>query len=317
MVIGFANELPDSPVGSFSFNKHTLTRTFRVQTDNYNDGPLVVTAAIGIPRMWGLYTGPVVAGASEPHEFHLYARCKKIDAKRMDKNSLYWIVTCNFETPDPDEQKGDSKRENDGQQDNPLLRYPEVSTHMENFQVPLYFIYDSDGNMKPAMASNRQVYNPPPMKELSRFHLTITRNEDINSAHPATGIAYASSVNSDIFWGQGPGIWRCMNITATKQNHQLSNGSQFPYLKVQYQFVANPLGWVLQILDAGTFYIDSVSGKKLKFIGDDGHPLGTGPLNGNGDKLPPGDTPVFNLFSVYPKLPFSKLNLIQSFPQAS
>ena len=70
-IIGIAQERPDSPQGSFEVGKHVITRKFRVITDSLADGPIVVAQAIGLPRLFQIYTFG--------DEFHPYCRCRSID----------------------------------------------------------------------------------------------------------------------------------------------------------------------------------------------------------------------------------------------
>lgn len=304
-----AVEMPDSPSGRFELSQHHLTRKFLVETDDWGDGPLVATGTgSGVPLMFTIY--------SLPAERHLYARLREMSAERREPNSLWWVITCEYSTPPVPSPKEGGKRDNPGEQDNPLLFIPEINMRTETYSQTVFGIYDSDNNLVPCMASNGEVYDPAPQKDLTRIHLDITRNEDISSAVPAAAIQYTNYVNSDTFWGAGPGYAKCVGITAERQNKQLSNGNQFYYLKVKYSFVFKAEGWDTLLLDNGSYYYDSMlRTKKLKFISSDGHPLNHGPLNGTGGKLPTGGTPVFNRFKFYPNIAFGTLGLPQNFPQ--
>lgn len=306
--MGTAQEMPDSLSGSFELFKHKLTRTFLVQTNDKNDGALVVTAAVGIPRMHQIYT--------TANEYHLYARCREITAERLQPGALYWKVTAKYSTPEPYGKEG-SRRETEGQDNNPLLTIPAAESHFETFSEPLYWIYNTVTEViEPCKASNGQVYDPSPSRMSSHLVLSITRNESVLSAHPDTAMVYMNSVNSDVFWGAAAGKVRITNIVVTRENKQLASGIQFPYLKVVYHFIFKPTHDLL-ILDSGTFFRTSMlpGAKKIKFITDDGHPC-QGALQ-NGDKLPDGAIPVWNTFRVYPRLPFAALELPQNFVQCN
>lgn len=309
-VVGMAQEMPDSPQGSFDLNKHTVTRKFLVVTDNVNDGPLTVTSvSIGIPAIYSAY---VFHG-----EFHLYCLLRKIDAERIEKGSLQWVVTCYYETGEPLTPEGNyssgNRQENPGGNQNPLLEFPSISTRTERYDLPIYGVFDKiTGEFKPCQASNGEVYtNPVPHRDASRVTMTISRNESLDSPVIATSVIYTDSVNADVFWDANPGCAKIMSINATKQTKQLPDGSIFAFLRVEYVIQFRPT-WDLFILDSGTFYYEAFTNKKLRFITDDGHPLSEGPLNGMSNKLPDGDAPVFNQFRVYQRLPFATLNLPQT-----
>lgn len=315
-VVGESAELPDSPIGDFTLGKHTITRKFKVVTNNINDGPLIVIAAIGVPRLYEAYV--------TPNEFHLYCLCREVSAERVGPGNLNWIVTAKYETPDLKEgsnnntASGGSHKETAGEQNNPLLMIPECSITGERYEEVIYGVYDLDsGTFKPCMASNNEVFDPPPTKDSSRLILSITRNESMLT-DLGTLLSYTDVVNSDVFWGFAAGTWKMNAPSITKQVKQLSNGSQFEYLKVVYTFHGKslPRGWDTWVLDSGTFYFESMTGKKRKFLTDDGHPC-QGALDGSGGKLGVGSPPVFIINRPYPRLPFSVLALPQTFSTVS
>ncbi len=312
MSIVAVTERPDSPQGDFDLNKHSLTRKFLVQSNDVNDGPLTVGSAAGIPKLFSLYRFG--------NENHLYARLRHIDCERIQPGSLYWEVTCKYETPADEEggnKAGGVEREKEGQNDQPLLMLPEIETSFETYQEVVWYVYNATTKaLEPCKASNGQVFDPPPTRDRSRLNLTITRNEDISTPVLATAVAYQDAVNSDYWWGLAPGTWKVQAITVHRETKQLSNGSIFPYLRVSYKFQARQT-WDTQLLDAGTYYKNDLGGappvvQKIRFLTTDGHPT-TGPLDGHGNKLAEGATPVFLTFRFYPRLPFGNLLLPQSF----
>lgn len=142
-VIGFAEERPDSPQASFECGKHVITRRFRVITSSVFDGPMTVASAIGVPRLFQTY--------QFGSEIHPYCRCRSVEPQRLAKGSLEWEVTCVYETPEPkggsQADGGSSSESSDGggagvekdqQFENPLAALPEIETHWETSQVPIY-----------------------------------------------------------------------------------------------------------------------------------------------------------------------------------
>lgn len=148
-VIGFAQEAPDSPEGDFVFGKQVVTRRFKVQTSSELDGPGTVSFAPGIPFMFQ----PYFFGA----EFHPFCLVRRIVPRRLAPGSLFWEVVVTYETPDVKEhggglgstgrggdvRQGDSTKEGTGvdnpaEYQNPTLEVPEVETHFETQQQPIY-----------------------------------------------------------------------------------------------------------------------------------------------------------------------------------
>jgi len=305
-VVGFAKEAPDSPSGNFEAGRLTTVRKFKVQTNDLADGPLVVTAAPGIPRLYESYFFG--------NELQVYMLCRSMSAERLEPNSMWWEVIANYSTPEPKEPGGvvsphGTGQEVSGQFTNPLLELAEVAFSTETVQVPVYGIYKDDGSSEACKNSAGEIYNPPPMMDQARLTMTITRNEPISSPHPVTSVLYQNTVNSDAWWGLNPGQARCKTITSSRQVKNLPNGVPFVYLKVVYSFSLLPTH-DLQILDAGDFYL--VSGKKTAFQDAQGNAY-VGLLDGTGFRLSDGVAPVFKTFKVYPRQPFAPLNLPQSY----
>src|SRR5262249_17092767 len=154
-----------------------------------------------------------------------------------------------------------------------------------------------------------EIFDPPPMKDQSMLILTITRNEDILSPHPATALLYQDTVNSDVFWGANAGQVKVANITAQRQTRQISN-AVLPYLKVTYVFHFRSPDWDSRTLNAGSYYRETMIGPKIFFKSVEGHPIkGLLQPTSPGDKLPEGDPPNWITVRPYNRLPFSALNL--------
>lgn len=300
-VVGTALELANSPEANFSLTKHRFTRHFLVECSSVADGPVIVTSAIGLPRLGQRY----LFG----NELHRFARVIDISPKRKAENSPLWEVSVDYETPDP--KDGEQK---DGQSENPTIELPEVSTSFEDFELPITKFYNIDTEeIQAPKASNGEIYDPPLMRRESRLVLTISRNEDLYSPHPATSILYQNCVNSDRFWSAAPGQVICKGITAARQTKQLANGSVFAYLKVSYTFQFART-WDLEQLDHGNFYKDDMApdAPKIFFTSVEGFPI-KGLLDGAGGKLPDGEDPVYQIYRPYRRLPYRLLNLPNSF----
>lgn len=395
-VVGLAQERPDSPQASFALGRQTITRKFLVVTSSKNDGPIEVSLAIGLPRLFQVY--------AFGNEFHPYCRCRSIDPQRVRPGSLEWEVTCSYSTPEPKgsasgeggssgggDKDGDGSgdagggtgEEKDGEFENPLLALPEVETRFETSKqvingcqglgyscdlgggdevdvaggAAFFSVGDSvavgdgkitlnttiaaivgstlqlakawpgaagrgyvvDLSFHPLRASNGEVFVPPPDMDVSSLILTITRNEDLLTPHPALAILYQDKLNSDSFWGASPGQAKCMSITTQRQVKQLPNGVNFPYLRSTYTFKFRG-SWDIQLLDYGTYTstIVTVDGEASRQdvtqVTKNMYPQ-TVLLDGNGGKLADGGTPVSLVVRPYGSLPFSALNLPNSFQE--
>jgi hypothetical protein len=309
-IVGSARERPNSPHVEATLTKRTYTRIFLVETDSKDDGPVAVANAPGIPLLFSRYV--------YKNEYDLYALMRNIHCERLSPGSTFWEVTCSFETPDESNSTHDrrSRQEHPQQHDHPLLQLPEVECTFAKFKQVVYFVYDlTTKELVPCKASNGQVFDPPPTRDASHLVLSITRNEAITAPHPRLSVDYMDSVNADFFWGLPPGTWKMQSITPHRHTKQLFNGTIYPYLRVAYKMEARPF-WDTPLLDAGTYYKDSLRPDKAKrpFYDDAGHPV-TGLLDGAGGKLADGAKPVFKTFRFYPWVPFAPLGLPQSFTE--
>src|SRR5581483_801682 len=96
-------------------------------------------------------------------ESHLTARVRQIDAKRQEPNSLSWVVTVDYSTPDPE------KPEKQQEYEDPLLADPVITLHAEKFQEIVYEGLDTGNNPIPVTNSAEEVFDQPPVKDQSRF----------------------------------------------------------------------------------------------------------------------------------------------------
>jgi hypothetical protein len=335
---------PGFPRAEFSLTSRKYTVQWLVGVDSYDDGPLVAQSASGLPAAYSTY--------AIGDETDIYARLREWSSYRLEENSLTWVVEAVWTTPTEKggENRGTGQgthQDSSGDYTNPLNELPVLKTSIFEREVVIDRIYNIyTGNFNPPMNSACEVYNPPPMKKQVGLVISITRNEAVSTLHPALGVSYSTAVNADTFWGLPPGQVQCQSISAEQQTKQVQGGTQYVYLRVEYVFHAIGDGWDLFILDAGDWYCcnnGSGSGSqsgcylpcgsgsglapsgsgyepplncpwcttKTAFIDDKGHPI-KGLLNGQGGKLPPNCNPVYQQVRPYNWLPFSALNLPQS-----
>jgi hypothetical protein len=305
-IIGTAQD-KHLPEAQFSHDQYTITRTLRVLSDSAADGPLVVTAAVGVPRLYDAY----VYGS----EFQAYVLCREITPTFMGGSNSVWVweVKCTYKTPEPKEHgKEGTGQDTPGQFANPLLTLAEVAWSDETVQVPVFNAYDGANANKAVQNSAGQVFDPPLMKDENRSTLTITRNEAITANHPGADVLYRNYVNSDVWWGQPAGSFRCKSITSSREVKNLPSGSPYPYLKCTYKF-GLLASQDISVMDVGDYYQLSMAMPQKPFLDANGNPR-KGFLDGAGNALAgPPYTPVYLSFQIYPRKAFGPLNLPQSY----
>jgi hypothetical protein len=97
----------------------------------------------------------------------------------------------------------------------------------------------------------------------------------------------------------------------------MPDGSEFPYLKVSYNFHVNPDGWQLQLLDEGDYYNQTGGSSTIKPFQDSQGNAVQGILDGSGHSARTQEggsgLPTFLTFNAYKSQAFAPLNLPQNF----
>lgn len=319
------------PTMDFTLSGRKYKCEWLVEVDSYLDGPVVVQSAAGLPLVWDTY--------AIGNDIDLFARLREFSVARLAPNSLFWVVSATYSTPE--EKRGDTRGTGAGTNKdpseitNPIAEIPTAKFGIVAREVPITRIYNyNSGKFNAVMNSACQIFNPPPMRRDIYLSLEISRNEPVSTLHPGLGVQYASAVNSDVWWGFRPGQVQCQSIIPEQQTRQLVT-SQFVYLKVVYSFLMKYDGWQLQLLDAGDYccetddsnwcddgegvfyYCGSGSGPcascdtKIGFLTKQGAPR-KGLLDGHGGALPLNADPVYLDIRPYNSLFFAPLNLPQS-----
>lgn len=269
------------------------TRSFKVITDDQNDGPKEVRQSLGLSVGGGYSNG---AGT----ETDLSSIIDNISCRCVSEDGKHWEVNVSY-SPWEDE-------ENTNETNDPLLDDTQYSwgfiQHEKNVDV------DADGEA--ILNSAGQPFSEPQVIDDSRLVLTVTRNE--SSYNPVTAAAYKDAVNSDSFFGMEPAQAKCANIGGTRQ----VDASKGIYWEVTYEFHFNADKWnPTKILDAGymtrTGYFPgggssaSVEVKPVTLNGKE--PTEPQLLNGSGGLLEPGEAPVFMDYDLYKTFPFAVFGL--------
>jgi hypothetical protein len=267
----------------------SYTRQFRVIMNEVTDGPAEAISVIGIERGDPYVT--INALEQDPNSY-----VQTMRATQEEGDALGWIVTVEYGWYDSNEAGG-------GPTQNPLLMPIDVAFSFRDYQV----VCDRDINGNPILNSAFDPYDPPIMINVPNQVLTVTRNEAAYDS--AFAYMYRNSISQDSFAGATALFAKCIAITPKNLFHQDVGW----YYQMTYEFEllnprlsAGPNGWRKTILDAGLRQL--VKGKPVHILLK-GMPISQPMLlNGMGGLLAPNAAPVYNIYQVYPELPFSDFN---------
>lgn len=252
------------------------TRVFLVETDDPQDGPVLVYSAGGLPDL----------GDGHPEDANA-----KVTSLRADQSEdpKFWDVTVEYSTETTDESGSQSTTQED-----PLDRDSVIEWSFAQFQT----IAEETINGDPIVNTAGDPFDPPLTKDDSRPVLTITRNEGGFDA--ARAIAFMDAVNEDAFFGAEPGQAKVANISARQQ---FQNGLTF--YQVRYEFHFRREGWFPRVLNRGFRQLLPsftepvaitnvvVSTEDNTFKVSEAQVSAPVPLAEDGSRLPPGGVPVF------------------------
>lgn len=264
---------------------YEFSRAFDVLTQTRNVGPFQVllaedpTTGLAVPGDFDDYH------AGDDAVSFAYVRSK--EAKRDQQQPLLWNVDVRYSTATETQQRQVAE--------NPLDR-PAVYS-WDNVQYQKVARKDVEG--APIKNSAGERFNPAPEIDDSRPVLRVERNEV--SFNEARAIDYQDAVNTDMFHGFDPGKAKVAKIAGTSEYE-----NSVHYWKVVYEIHFRREGWLLSVLDEGTFYLSG--GEKKLFKDAQGQFLHTGLLNGSGGQAAVGYYTFIN-FYVYKERPFNVMGI--------
>lgn len=301
-------------------------RKFRVRTDTKLVGPIEVTFAPGIPRLYDPYQ------SFGTGEFDTFALCRDIDPQQDEGDWTLWYVTCRYDTsggtpygqPSSPGQPGSGG--GSGAAGDPTLEPPTVEWGVQTREVAfMEDLGNPDEDINPdylipraLLNSAGQPFDPVPTIEMCHLTLTIERNEAAFDQLKAR--KYKNVVNKDAWGVEGQnyaaGLWLLKHITG----RAVYKGA-FKYARVRYEFWLAPTvdekdHWDnLDLLDQGLCRKGETGGPPRPIIVN-GHPI-TQPalLDGVGVPLTPAQIadpavgPQFLRFKRYRREPFAPLNI--------
>lgn len=265
-------------------------RRGRDWTREYTRAWRLTTDSASVPAAYVLANGPVSLGnsynADSVDDLGAFVQEIEVACEGEGANGITWIFTASYGPYDPEAVP-----------QNPTERPLQVSWGNATFEE----IVDEDQDGNAVVNSAGDPFDPPITEEDTRPVLTVVRCQYTFSTTWATG--YRNAINSDIFLGADPGTVRSMPIVGVLKKDQDIGW----YWEVTYEFAYKPQGWARVELDQGLRRTVDVGGTlKRQPILVRGVPVQSPVLlDGAGDVLPPGGTPVFRTYRTRPSLPFA------------
>lgn len=289
--------------GSANLDGETeYTVVYYVSTDDVNDGPDTVRAASGIPRLGDSYTlGNDVD-----------IRAVVTDKTARERESPFeWEVDVKYSTRPKEKEEAEP---------NPLQQPPEISLSFQSRNKVLSGYYNDPLNPNAEknleigiISSNGELFDPQPEIEVADAVLTIKKNMPYASA--AALMSIANTVNQTEFYGADP---RQLRLMPPQTDRAFDKIYGF-YWPTTFQFVYRYDTWDLQLLNAGTFYMDSGVRKKFKdnegtpFVGllsATGSALNSSDTDTIGRYISGGDAPTYTRLRIYREIDFNSLGII-------
>lgn len=286
----------------------THTRKFRVKLDSPSSSGVAALQASGLPPHYSLH--PEDAGAllirRRPHYVADSYDMWDVDLEYNTKLSVA-IAKITPEGGLTGEHSSPSEMAND----NPFQQPPEIEFDGTPYQEVL--VHDHVGKVVETSAGEK--YDPPLMWERDLLTLHLTRN--LPFFNPSLISTLKGCANSVPFLGFQRG-----EVLLQKLKSKVKYWNSHPYWEVAASFVFNPFeevaagppkkyvgGWVVRLLDAGVYEGDDSQSLGMRRIVDERGQLASKPilLDGGGQVLAQGGTPVYNEFQ---KWPFKELQAI-------
>lgn len=296
-------KLDSDPVeGSAEKDRRSYQLKYVAITTDINDGVIAIRQHADCPKVNSTY--------AYKSEIDAKAYCVGVDVKprsgRQNEDELpdglwAWDVVAKYQA------------EGDGSE-NPLLKPAVLSFDTEQYDAP--FERDLDGNA--CLNSAGMPFDPPLVREDNHWIIRIEKNLPWFDASFADSVQ--NSVNSDDFLGASPGTLRLKKISAAQKESE-TIGSYFAAVaELQFRRIEYPGHEPHQSypLDQGRYFIgarDIIHRGQVVMapILDNQSPPqpvhDPVPLDGTGQPLARGATPVYLFFRQYPSFPFNSLGI--------
>jgi hypothetical protein len=279
-----------------------LSREWTVETDSPKVGPVrVMTAwgahcgvAIGTHYKVGTAPDPLAVPpvAGDPwFEEDTGAFARSINCEQVDESGFQWLVRVEYGP-----QSYDVEKKEDPTEEEPSVEW-DFDPHEE--------IADLDRNGDPIVNTAGDPFDPAVMRDRTDPVLTVT----VNVADPfdfETAYNFCDSVNDDVFFGAPARYVKIKSIKARRQRA----ASGVRYWQITYVFAFNRKTWDKVILNQGRR--EKISGQRRLILIDNAPASDPVPLDATGQKLAPGDAPVFLTFELYTPQDFSAFEIAGS-----
>lgn len=291
-VVGTAKLMPVERTGGDEAKNgiKRFMRRYRVDVNSNTDDQLTVLAASGLPRLGDGFIG---TGGSVPE-----AKVSRRNA--VPTASWYlWYVDIEYST------------ENDTDPNNPTNEPADLRVTWEPFKEPLPGTA-RQGDVSPGGSyinpkwekgitnAAGEPFDPPYEKDSVRPIVIYARNEPLAYVTMERLVKFMNSVNKTAWSGLSPRQAFCRGIEPVYVERQRSdNGPPWKYFRTTYTFAIKKETWDLQLLNQGTFYLDSNLQKKTERDADGN--LKKVLLNRYGNKYTEGTDPVEDLFLRWPR----------------
>ena len=268
----------------------TYSRKYIVICNTPNEPEPSVGSAFGLP------------GVNSPHPSDPTCRCAELKLSQREEERYFWDVEATY-TNEPKTPAAQSQTSNPTPT-NPLTEPAKVKIKSKHYEEPL--VKDKDDEA--VLNSAGDYFDPPPMKDSSRWTISITKNV---ASVPSGFLDYIDTVNDGSITIAGiPLAARQAKISDINVDPMSANGTK--YLQVQYDIdLKKGPGFVHNILDQGLYH--NQLGKHIPCTLEDGT-IATTPqgLDGTGQQAMMPVTPVsavFLDFYAYEEMDFSALDL--------
>lgn len=278
----------DDQVELGSGTEHRITRNWLIKTDVRFFSELQVLSLATSTGASG-YVLPLPYISTHPDNAAYV--CKRLRAKRSRTSPLHWEAEAEFNTAPIDTNKEE--------EDTPVLdRRAKFSWSTTKYQKAIE--KDRDGNA--ILNSAGDYFDPPPLKDVSRWTVTVTKNM---SALPDGILTWENKLNSDAFTIDGVSV----EVNGAKISQinvgdiQKEGDTEFRVLTYSLEFDKD--NWEGKYLDQGFYFLDSGTKKRIQINGKDC--VSPQMLDGSGGKItnPTPATAVFMSYDIYEEMAFN------------
>lgn len=263
------------------------TLTWGVETDDALDGPDTAFTAAGLPT-----PGASLNVGNAVDAWAFYNRKGSARLRKVNANRKAWDITTVFSSRPP-------KRCNTSAFEDPLLEPHRVSGDFS--QAMEEALQDNAGD--PIANSSEQRYTgalvqKPTSRPIVKLQMNVAWIDLDWMA------AYADSVNSDVWWSQPVRTIKCTVGPWERRNYGTCNF----FFVVNFTFELNRNTWDYILLDEGTrVKVAGSSPARYAQYKDEREENARTLLDGNGNALAAGGTPVWNRSRVLKELPFAAI----------